>query len=148
LLARAWGFESLQGHQTFPLAAISQAKNAAMKAFYHLEQWVLQRIAAEYPDIAVDLLEQFDAATIVSRENTGHGFFTNFTVDRTAAKPVACERVIGNLWAKVEGMEDTMNFLVFLEDGFARMLEGAGIDDDVSEIDFSRARINPLEHDH
>ena len=119
-----------------------------MNAFYPLEQWALQRITAEYPDIAIDLLRQFDAATIVSRENTGHGFFTNFTVDRNTAKPVVCERVIGNLWARVEGMENLMSFLLFFEDGFACMLEGAGIDDDVSDIDFGRAKISPLERDH
>lgn len=119
-----------------------------MKAFYSLEQWVLQRIAAEYPDIAEDLLRQLAAATIVSRENTGHGFFTRFTIDRDTAKPVACERVIGNLLAKVEGMEDLMGFLLFFEEGFACMLEGAGFGDDVSDIDFARAGISPLEPDH
>jgi hypothetical protein len=61
---------------------------------------------------------------------------------------VVSDRVIGHLWAQVEGMEGPMNFLVFMEDGFADMLEGAGIDDDVSDLDFSQAKIRPLEQDH
>lgn len=119
-----------------------------MEVFYPLERWVLQRIASEYPSIAEDLLGQFQAATLISRRNSGVGFFTNFSVDRERARPVASERVIGNLWVQVEAMRQPMTFLLFMEDGFACMLEGAGVDDDASEIDFSQAGIEPLERDH
>ena len=119
-----------------------------MDVFYPLESWALQRIATEYPDIAEDLLKQFHVATIVSRDNTGHGFFTDFTVDRNSAKPVSCERVIGSLWANVEGMKGPMTFLLFMEDRFACTLEGAGSLDDDYDIDFSQAKISPLERDH
>lgn len=119
-----------------------------MDNFYPLERWALQRIAAEYPDLTKDLLQQFNAATIVSRENTGYGFFTCFTIDRKATGPLKCESPIGNLWARVAGTEDILTFLVFLEDGFACMLEGVGIDVDESDVDFSQAKLSPLEPDH
>lgn len=119
-----------------------------MDTFYPLERWVLQRIAAQYPEIAEALLRQFNAATVVHRDYTGYGFFTTFKVDENAASPVSCDRVLGSLWARVDGSDDAMTFLVFMEEGFACTLEGAGIDDDSADIDFSQARASPLEWDH
>ena len=101
-----------------------------------LEQAVLQAIYARYPTERAALEAQLAAATVRSRKNTGAGFYTYFDVNRIAAAAAQCERVIGNVSVKIEGFEDPMVFVLFIEDGYANCLEGAAIRDDTAQTDF------------
>ena len=111
-----------------------------------LEVATLAAIAGQYPEQEAGLLAQIQAARIVRRENSGAGFFTHLSVDRGSSKPVCLPDPIGNVWADVDidGSQDAMTFLVFLEDGYICMLEGATTGGDTSGTDFNEVRFSML----
>lgn len=106
-------------------------------SFTRLEKAVLQEISSQYPAHSVALEAQFAAAAVQSRENTGVGFYTRFAVDRAAAPPTPCDRIIGRVWAEIEGFNAPMTFLLFVNDGYADCLEGATVADSTMETDLS-----------
>ncbi len=108
-----------------------------MMNFTDLEKAVLSEISSQYPGQHDALQAQFAAAIVQRRENTGVGFYTHFIVDHFAAPPINVDRIIGNVWAEIEGFESPMTFLVFVEDGYANCLEGATIEDRTTHIDLS-----------
>lgn len=77
-------------------------------------------------------------ASVVSRKNTGAGFYTKLKV-KQVSKPIEA-KVIGNVCADIEGFDQPMLFLLFLRDGVIHQMEGATIDDSMVDIDFSKAR--------
>jgi hypothetical protein len=88
---------------------------------------------------------QLAAATVVSRKNTGAGFYADLTVDRSIASPVAIERVVGEVWASIDGFAGPMTFLLFVEDGYAVCLEGATVDDSTVDIDLGALKFKIMQ---
>ena len=97
-----------------------------------LERAVLEKICK---DTGVEgLAEQIKDASVESRINTGAGFYTKLLTGK--GDSLSCGRVIGNVWAHVAGLKQPMTFLLFVDQGFIRTLEGASIDDSTIGIDF------------
>ncbi|MGB8841326.1 MAG: hypothetical protein WCC64_09640 [Aliidongia sp.] len=113
--------------------------------FTALEKTALDEIASQYPAHRACLEAQFTAANVVSRENTGARFYTRFIVDRTAVPAVSCDRVIGQVWADIDGFNSPMTFLLFTTEGYANCLEGAAIDDSTTGIDFSAIKFKLIQ---
>jgi hypothetical protein len=113
--------------------------------FTALEKAVLDKIASQYPVHCAGLETQFTVAKVRSRENTGAGFYTRFIVDRTAAPAVSCDRVIGQVWADIEGFDSSMTFLLFTTEGYADCLEGAAIADSTTGTDFSTIKFKLIQ---
>ncbi|UGY14038.1 hypothetical protein [Bradyrhizobium septentrionale] len=108
-----------------------------MSSLNSLERAVLERILRDTPgDLAPILRAQIDGATVVGRKNTGAGFFTELKVESAVGR--MSERVIEDVWADIEGFDVPMTFLVFLREGIIRTLEGAAINEDATDVDFSR----------
>jgi hypothetical protein len=104
-----------------------------------LEKAVLQQIRVTRPEIAPVLDEQLEGMVVASRENTDAGFFT--TLKPRSTKPLIKQpSTIGNVFAKIEGMQNPMTFVLFIKDGLIDMLEGASIDESTSHINFSTAK--------
>ena len=82
---------------------------------------------------------QFASATDISRENTGIGFYTRFTVARNSTTALSGDRLRNRPGAKVEGLEHGMGFILWLKNGFAHCLEGYSYDESTAEIDFHKA---------
>jgi hypothetical protein len=82
---------------------------------------------------------QLSAAVLVSRENTGAGFYTSFTVDRGSTVPVGGERLRNGPAMRIDGLRHGMGFILWLKDGYAELLEGYSYGESTSEIDFERA---------
>ncbi len=87
---------------------------------------------------------QLAGAMVLSRKNTGAGFYTDFSVPRLAAPVIMPERMIGEVWAKIEGFMDPMTFLIFIEDGYACCLEGAAVRDNTVSIDLAALKFEIL----
>lgn len=104
-----------------------------------LERAVLAAIAAQNPHLQRALEAQFAASTVINRENSGAGFFTHFRVDRANAPAVLSEKTLGDVEADIVGLPEPMTFLMFIERGYAVMLEGTALDGDTSELDFDAA---------
>jgi hypothetical protein len=110
-----------------------------MSSLNELEKAVLEKIRQDASGNLLPLLrEQIDGASVVSRKNTGAGFFTKLKVERVS-RPIDASH-IGNVWADIEGFNQPMTFLVFLQDGVIHTLEGASIDDSTVGVDFSNVR--------
>jgi len=107
-----------------------------------LEVAALAAIAGQYPEQEAGLLAQIQAARIVTRENTGAGFFAHLSVDRGSTKPVFLRSPVGDVMADIDGFQVPMGFLVFLDEGYICTLEGFAIDDDTSRTDFNQVRFS------
>lgn len=87
--------------------------------FTPLEHAALQEFCGVHPGLKAQLA----AARVIQRENTGAGFFTYITVDRSAAPIQNSARVLSGVAASVEGFQQPLIFLLFMESGYAHMLE-------------------------
>jgi hypothetical protein len=102
----------------------------------NLEVVALSEIAKQHPALA----PQIATVTVLERENTGVGFFTELAVDRSSAVAIDSDRVLGNVWLDIEGFLNPMTFLVFMEDRFVSLLEGATVGDETDRIDLHALR--------
>lgn len=101
-----------------------------------LEIVALSEMVKQHPELA----QQIAAATVTERRNSGVGFFTDLAVDRSAAAAIDSKGPLGNVWLNVQGDDNTMTFLLFLEDGYIDCLEGATMGFETVGIDLSSLR--------
>ena len=102
-----------------------------------LERAVLEFICSAYPSDRAALEAQLATAILQSRENTGCGFFTRFTVDRSSSPPLTGERLRNGPELRIDGMKYGMGFILWLKQGYADCLEGyANGDDDTTALNF------------
>lgn len=107
-----------------------------MSTFNRLETAALKAMADAVPNHRDALLARFQSATVTKRENTGAGFFTDFTVDCTAFAPLPLTVSDMGAVAEIEGFGAPFLLMVFWKDGHPVMLEGASCGDDTSAVDF------------
>jgi hypothetical protein len=98
----------------------------------------LRAIFAETPTLSSELQRQLDDATVTKRENSGGGFFTDIAVSEDAPR-LDCPRILGYAThAHVEGLEDGLGFVLFMEDGKLHLLEGFACGpESTASLDFS-----------
>jgi hypothetical protein len=108
-------------------------------ALTSLEIAVLDFICKTIHEDGLALRGQLATASIRSRENTGHGFYTHFEVDHAIAGiggHKSRDMRDGPL-AKVDGIEHGMGFILWLHDGYANHLEGYSFGGSTVDIDFA-----------
>ncbi len=108
-----------------------------------LENAILQAIRSAKPEIAPALDEQLRNVVVSSRENTGAGFLTTMQPANTKTL-IPQTRAIGNIFAKIAGMQDPMTFVLFIKDGIIDTLEGASIDESTAAVDFSAVKFEMI----
>ena len=106
--------------------------------FTSLERAVLRAICEKYFEDGVALETQLSTATVISRENTGAGFYTQIVVQRDSVVSVGGERLRRGPAATVEGLERGMGFVLWLKEGFADCLEGYCYDESTTGVEFDR----------
>jgi hypothetical protein len=92
--------------------------------FTPLEQAVLTAICEMYSSDQAALEAQLSTATLLSRENTGAGFYTRFTVERANSGALTGERLRAGPETKIEGLRHGMGFILWLKEGYPDCLEG------------------------
>jgi hypothetical protein len=95
-----------------------------MSGFTDLELAALHSIFAEIPELAPQLERQLSVATVTKRENTGVGFFTAISVPPTAVAIDRRKPLTGETHARAPSLEHGLGFVLFLEDGRIKTLEG------------------------
>jgi hypothetical protein len=113
--------------------------------FTTLEQAVLAEIWDMYSADRVALEAQLSTATLLSRENTGAGFFTRFSVDRASSTAIGGERLRAGPQAKIDGLEHGMGFILWLKEGYADCLEGYSYAESTTGIDLEAAGFEILQ---
>src|SRR5688500_9367242 len=96
-----------------------------MADFTRLEQEVLAAICAEQTQIAEHLGRLLATASVTERDNTGHGFFTSFEVERDQPLQWPTRHIDGpNLKVEVGQRVLLMGFVLWQEEGYPDCLEG------------------------
>lgn len=91
-----------------------------------LERSVIDKLLAGEHPVLEALRGQLRSCRVRSRELTGCGFFTELQVDRgLRVAPTSAEKLrIGDVNAKIGGLEHGAGFVLFVKDGYLDMLEG------------------------
>src|SRR6266404_7198818 len=90
-----------------------------------LESAVLEKLLIKHGEPFHTIRKQLAHASVSSREFTGVGFFTHFTIPSEA--PVRRDldsTELGDVGAQIRGLQDGAGFLLFVRDGVVTMLEG------------------------
>jgi hypothetical protein len=106
-----------------------------------LEEAILDAIAAREVENSDALKLQVRDLVVLGRKNSGGGFFTYVRPIRR--EKVITKRAIGNVFAKIAGLNNPMTFVLFSDEhGYIKTLEGASTVDDTTSIDFSNVRFD------
>lgn len=101
-----------------------------------LERAVLTALVEGDHPVLEALRHQLETCGVKSRELTGHGFFTELEVEPSCRPaPTSCKRLsIGDLNARIGGLENGAGFVLFVDRGQLTMLEGYSYDESWPEI--------------
>jgi hypothetical protein len=101
-----------------------------------IERAVLEVMIERNPTESAALRAQLRSATVDSRTNTGAGFYSYFRV--ASSNALVSVRVIDDVFANIDGLDNPVVFVLFTKDGYIQMLEGATIEESSKDIDFSQ----------
>ncbi len=83
-----------------------------MPSLNELEKAVLEQMVRQVPDdVGLLLREQIDGAEVVSRRNSGVGFFTDLKVEKISG-PILLSPITG-VGADIEGFAESIVFVLF-----------------------------------
>jgi hypothetical protein len=109
-----------------------------MSSLNELEKAVLAEMVPHAAADQSSLEEQLSGASVLSRNNTGAGFYTKLRTKKRT-RPVEA-KVIGSVFADIKGLNHPMTFILFIRNGMVDTLEGAATDDTTIGIDFSNVQ--------
>ncbi|HEX8902540.1 hypothetical protein [Vitreimonas sp.] len=115
-----------------------------MTALTDFERRALEAMAPLFGDRAETFRAQIASATVVTRKNTGVGFYTSVTVDKGRCAPVPLSHKGAHF--EVPGVEHGLGIVLWDTDGdgYLETIEGWTVDDDplvgveLSELKFVR----------
>ncbi len=99
-------------------------------AFEEFEKKVMDKLLFGNDPNLEKLRIQYSNARIETREFSGVGFFTNFSVADDAQKIVGKQNLqISDLSAELENVKNGVGFILFISDGYLKCLEGFTFDE-------------------
>jgi hypothetical protein len=101
-----------------------------------LERDVIAAILRPDHPVMNALRRQLDHCHVASRQTTGVGFYTDLDID-TDVEPARIKpgrMTLGDVEAKVEGLEHGAGFVLFVRDGFLDLLEGFSYDEPWQDV--------------
>jgi len=113
--------------------------------FTPLERVVLTAICEKHLADRAALEAQLLTASVLSRENTGAGFYTSFAVERASSAAIGGERLRKGPAVRVDGLKHGMGFILWLKEGYADELEGYCYDESTTGIAFERVGFEILQ---
>ena len=98
----------------------------------------MRAICELHPSDRAALEAQLSTITVLQRENTGAGFYTHFSVDRTSSAVIGVDRHRNGPAVKVDGLKHGMGFILWLKQGYADCLEGYSYDESTTALAFEQ----------
>lgn len=97
-----------------------------MREFTELERAVLNAICEGHSQVADRLRRLLATAQLLERDNTGHGFYTSFEVDKSTPPLELPQRLLDGPNVEIAVGSETllMGFVLWSEDGYPNCLEG------------------------
>ncbi len=89
-----------------------------------LENRIMEKLLVSFHPVAVILRNQYQNSEINSREFTGAGFFTHFSVKNGIDAAPKKSFEIGGVYADIGRIKDAIGFVLFIRDGYIDWLEG------------------------
>lgn len=89
------------------------------------------------------LIDQLVSARITAREFTGFGFFTEFAVDQTLPVAIVSESPGGLIRIAVGPDQYPLEFVLYVKDGYAGMLEAYSHFDGYGDLDLLTCEFGP-----
>jgi hypothetical protein len=114
-----------------------------MSKFTDLEHAVAEAIARQFPDATTALLEQLQKAVVTSRQFTGVGFFTEFEVPRDLPMAELAFGPIGHIRSLVGPERYPLEFMLYVNDGYANTIEAYSFEDGYGDLDLLTADFTP-----
>jgi hypothetical protein len=113
-----------------------------MDSFTTLERNALDAILAETNELGSAVGRQLLDAKVMSRENTGGGFFADLQVDPNAELLDPKIPPLGqNVWIGIEGLKYGLGAILHCKDGRVSLLEAYAVGpEDTSQIDFAHVQ--------
>jgi hypothetical protein len=107
-----------------------------------LELAVLRDLCRQLPsDDRAALEEQINGISVLSRKNTGGGFYTHFAVGKKMTQPIKVDVKKYHVSATINGVDDALGFLLWLKDGYVDFLEGFTLAlDSTEDLDLAALR--------
>lgn len=114
----------------------------AMLKLTPLEQTALDAILNEEGGHRILIKNQLADVSVLSRENTGGGFFTELEVASADKPPVPKGASFGKcVWISIDGLEYGLGIILHAKNGHISLLEGYAVGpEDTSAIDFEHVR--------
>jgi hypothetical protein len=122
-----------------------QQMTSSKSNFTPLERAVLRTICEMHLADRAALETQLSTSRVLSRENTGAGFYTTFAVKRVSNIAIGGERLREGPAARIDGLEHGMGFILWLKDGYADCLEGHSYEENTTGIAFERVGFEILQ---
>jgi hypothetical protein len=113
---------------------------AKMVGLSPLEAAVLQEHCNQLgPQDAAALRAQISDVSVLSRKNTGAGFFTYFSIEKDSVPQIRSDTRDCCVAAKINGVENALGFILWLKDGYIDFLEGytMALEGGTSDLDFA-----------
>ena len=117
-------------------------QSSPMDSLSPLERAVLSAIALQVPASAHALGSEQAGLRVVTRENTGAGFYTTFD-SNSGQRMEGVSSPVGDIGANIKGLEHGMGFLLWLKDGCAHRLEGYSYGESTTDLDFEQVVFAP-----
>jgi hypothetical protein len=111
--------------------------------FTPLERAVLLAICEMHPGDRGALEGQLSTAIVLKRENTGAGFYTRFSIERTSDIAIEGERMKGGPAVSIDGLEHD-GIYSLAKEGYADCLESYCYEESMTGIALHRAGVKIL----
>ncbi|MFZ0268727.1 hypothetical protein [Caulobacter sp.] len=91
------------------------------------------------PDESEALVEQLKSAKVSARDFTGLGFYTEFSVDKSLAPVTVTSSPAGWVRSEVGPNAYPLEFILYVRDGYAEMIEAYSFFDGYGDLDLLTA---------
>lgn len=93
--------------------------------YEEFEKIIIDDIISQYPEYSDKLRRQYDSSTVVGRDMTGKGFFTDYEIgDRSASLGDGVNLQLGEDQWNINGLEYGSDYILWIKNGFITQLEG------------------------
>ena len=93
--------------------------------YEEFEKIIIDDIISQYPEYSDKLRRQYDSGTVVGRNMTGKGFFTDYEIgDRSASLGDGVNMQLGEDQWNINGLKYGSDYILWIKNGFITQLEG------------------------
>jgi len=114
-----------------------------MSMFSALELAAAKAIARQFPNATTALLAQLEKAVVTDRRFTGVGFFTEFEAPKDLPAAQLAFSPIGHIRSHVGPGRYPLEFMLYVNDGYANTIEAYSFDDGYGDLDLLTAAFTP-----